>query len=202
MGHLPTTGPPPSEGRPGSWTKPSGKWYLHLFAPEQPDLNWWNPEVRSEFERIIAFWLDRGADGFRIDVASALFKRPDLADRPVVRNRLTGVDEPDPAFSIFDQPELHDVYRKWREISRRYKPERVLVGEMFEPRRQSAFVAPDQLDMAFAMIMAPMGRVPVAPPDRRRSSGAQRSGDRAELDPFQPRRGTRGHSLRRRKPRT
>jgi alpha-glucosidase len=68
---------------------------------------------------------------------------------------LTGVDEPDPAFSIFDQPELHDVYRKWREISRRYKPERVLVGEMFEPRRQSAFVAPDQLDMAFAMIMAP-----------------------------------------------
>jgi alpha-glucosidase len=140
-----------------AWTldAASSKWYLHLFAPEQPDLNWWNPEVRLEFERIIAFWLERGADGFRIDVASALFKRPDLADRPVVRDRLTGTDRPDPAFSIFDQPELHDVYRKWREISGGYEPERVLVGEMFEPRRQSVFVGPDQLDMAFAMVTAP-----------------------------------------------
>jgi alpha-glucosidase len=158
--------PKPDGSPPNNWTsafggpawkldETIGKWHLHLFAPEQPDLNWWNPEVRAEFERIIAFWLDRGADGFRIDVASALFKRPDLADRPMVRNRQTGADEPDPAFSIFDQPELHDVYRKWREISGRYEPERVLVGEMFEPRRQSAFVAPDQLHMAFAMIVAP-----------------------------------------------
>src|SRR6266849_4778807 len=140
-----------------AWTREPGgdKWYLHLYAPEQPDLNWWNPEVPKEFERIIAFWLERGADGFRIDVASALFKRPDLADRPVVRNRLTGADEPDPAFSLFDQPELHDVYRKWREIAGAYEPERVLVGEMFEPRRQSVFVAPDQLHMAFAMVTAP-----------------------------------------------
>jgi alpha-glucosidase len=58
-----------------AWTQDqrSGQWYMHLFAPEQPDLNWWNPAVPKEFERILKFWLDKGADGFRIDVASALF---------------------------------------------------------------------------------------------------------------------------------
>src|SRR3981081_790548 len=75
-----------------AWTKDdkSGQWYLHLFAPEQPDLNWWNPKVPEEFEKILRFWLDRGADGFRIDVASALFKRKDLADRPMIKDPRTG----------------------------------------------------------------------------------------------------------------
>jgi alpha-glucosidase len=132
----------------------SEQWYLHLFAPEQPDLNWWNPEVPAEFERIIRFWLERGADGFRIDVASALFKRKDLADRPMVRHPITGVLEPDPAFSITDQPQLHDVYRSWRLIANSYKPDRVLVGEIFEPSRQSRYILPDQLNMAFALIRA------------------------------------------------
>jgi alpha-glucosidase len=138
----------PQVGRPGQW-------YLHLFAPEQPDLNWWNPEVQAEFEKIIKFWLDRGADGFRIDVASALFKRKDLADRPMMQNPITGVLEPDPAFSIVDQPQLHDVYRRWRQIANSYKPDRVLVGEIFEPSRQSRYILPDQLNMAFALIRAP-----------------------------------------------
>jgi alpha-glucosidase len=139
-----------------AWTQDqaSGQWYLHLFAPEQPDLNWWNGDVRAEFERIVKFWLDRGADGFRIDVASALFKREDLADRPLVPDRVTGTMRPDPAFSVLDQPQLHDVYRRWREIADAYEPGRVLVGEMFEPRRQSTFIVPGQLDMAFAMILA------------------------------------------------
>ena len=112
-------------------------------------------KVQSEFETIIKFWLDRGADGFRIDVASALFKRADLADRPQVPNRVTGALEPDPAFSIFDQPQLHDVYRRWRQIAGGYQPDRVLVGEIFEPRRHSIFVASDQLDMAFAFMQVP-----------------------------------------------
>ena len=139
-----------------AWTKDkgTGQWYLHLFAPEQPDLNWWNSDVQAEFERIVEFWLDRGADGFRIDVASALFKREDLADRPLVRDRVTAATRPDPVFSMFDQPQLHDVYRRWREIADGYAPARVLVGEMFEPRRQSTFIVPGQLDMAFAMILA------------------------------------------------
>jgi alpha-glucosidase len=137
----------PQVGRPGPW-------YMHLFAPEQPDLNWWNSEVQSEFEGIIKFWLDHGADGFRIDVASALFKRQDLADRPLVRDRVTGTMRPDPAFSHLDQPQLHDVYRRWRQVADAYEPRRVLVGEMFEARRQSTFIVHGQLDMAFAMVMA------------------------------------------------
>ncbi|MDQ2943737.1 MAG: alpha-amylase family glycosyl hydrolase [Candidatus Dormibacteraeota bacterium] len=146
-----------SEFGGAAWTREEagGQWYLHLFAPEQPDLNWWNPEVPAEFEGIIKFWLDRGADGFRIDVASALFKRADLADRPLVHDRLSGTLQPDRAFSIFDQPQLHDVYRRWREIADGYGPGRVLVGEMFEPRRHTKFIVPDQLDMAFAMLVAP-----------------------------------------------
>ena len=131
------------------------QWYLHLFAPEQPDLNWWNPEVPAEFEKIIKFWLDRGADGFRIDVASALFKRKDLADRPMKKNPITGVLEPDPTFVIVDQPQVHEVYRRWRQIANSYQPDRVLVGEIFEPSRQSRFILPDQLNMAFALIRVP-----------------------------------------------
>ena len=155
-----TDGSPPNNwesafGGP-AWTKDeaSSQWYLHLFAPEQPDLNWWSADVQAEFERIVKFWLDRGADGFRIDVASALFKREDLADRPLVHDRVSGEMGPDRTFSMLDQPQLHDVYRSWRRIADGYEPARVLVGEMFEPRRQSTFLVPGQLDMAFAMVLA------------------------------------------------
>ena len=89
-----------------AWTedKRSGQWYLHLFAPEQPDLNWWNPAVPKEFERILKFWLDKGADGYRIDVASALFKRKDMADRPMIKDPTSGRPSPDAKFMIIDQP--------------------------------------------------------------------------------------------------
>ena len=139
-----------------AWTRDerSGQWYLHLFAPEQPDLNWWNPEVPAEFERIVRFWLDRGADGYRIDVASALFKRKDLADVPLAKDPLSGMLRPDPAFLITDQPQVHQVYRRWREILNEYQPDRVLVGEIFEPQRQTRYILPDQLNMAFALIPA------------------------------------------------
>lgn len=139
-----------------AWTRDerSGQWYLHLFAPEQPDLNWWNPEVPKEFEKIIRFWLDRGADGYRIDVASALFKRKDLADQPMVKDPITGKTKPDSAFKIIDQPEVHEVYRAWRRILNGYEPYRILVGEIFDPRRQARYILPDQLDMAFALVRA------------------------------------------------
>ncbi len=158
--------PKPDGSPPNNWTssfggpawsrEPNGtQWYLHLFAPEQPDLNWWDPAVPAEFERILKFWLDRGADGFRIDVASALFKRRDLADRPYITDRVTGAQRFDSAFSITDQPQLHDVYRRWRQIANEYEPDRVLVGEIFEPRRHSTYIVPDQLHMAFALIYLP-----------------------------------------------
>ena len=151
---------------PNNWTssfggsawspEPNGaQWYLHLFAPEQPDLNWWHPAVPAEFEKILKFWLDRGADGFRIDVASALFKRLDLADRPYVTDRVTGAQRFDSSFAIIDQPQLHEVYRRWRQIANEFQPDRVLVGEIFEPRRHSKYIVPDQLHMAFALIQTP-----------------------------------------------
>jgi alpha-glucosidase len=137
-----------------AWTRPDGseEWYLHLFAPEQPDLNWRNPAVPAEFRKIVKFWLDRGADGFRIDVAVALFKRQDLADRPLVPHRVTGEPTTAPGFEIIDQPEVHGVYRDWRQILGAYQPERVLVGEIFDPGRQSRYIKHDELHMAFALM--------------------------------------------------
>ena len=102
-----------------AWTldDASGEWYLQLFASEQPDLDWHNEEVRRDFEQILRFWLDRGIDGFRIDVAQALFKARDLHD----------VREPEPRTPFADwhtglqQPELHGLYRRWRAARRRVR---------------------------------------------------------------------------------
>ncbi len=137
-----------------AWARLNGStdWYMHLFAPEQPDLNWWNPDVPAEFRKIVRYWLDRGADGFRIDVAVSLYKRRDLADRPMVPDRVTGAPTAAPGFEILDQPEVHGVYRDWRHITGEYEPERVLVGEIFDPGRQSRYIRPDELHMAFAML--------------------------------------------------
>jgi len=126
-----------------------GRYYLHLFAPEQPDLDWHNPAVQAEFERIIRFWLDRGVDGLRIDVAHGLFKDASLADEP----------EPPPGAEphsfdrrrAVDQPELHPLYRRWRQLVDGYPGERFLVGEVFfrDPHRVAAYVRPDELHLAF-----------------------------------------------------
>ena len=65
-----------------AWTRlADDSWYLHLFAPGQPDLNWSHPDVRAEFEKVLAFWFDKGVDGFRIDVAHGLVKADGLPDR-------------------------------------------------------------------------------------------------------------------------
>ena len=76
-----TTGRRRSAAPPGRWTRQSGEWFLHLFAPAQPDLDWHNETVRADFEEILRFWFDRGIDGFRIDVAQALFKSRELGRR-------------------------------------------------------------------------------------------------------------------------
>ena len=105
-----------------------GEWYLHLFAVEQPDLNWDNREVRDEFLDILRFWFERGVDGFRIDVAHGLVKDPALPDldlpedhTPVVADRL---DHP-----FWDRPGVHDVYREWREVADSFDPPRIFVAE-------------------------------------------------------------------------
>lgn len=146
-------GPPnnwPSNWGGPAWTldEASGEWYLHLFAPEQPDLDWDSPAVREDFERIVRFWLDRGLDGFRIDVAYGLYKDRELRDErePFPQSMFAS----DWRTSI-DQPEVHDVYRRWRRLTDGYAGEPVLVGEVVfsDPRRVAPYVRPDELHMAF-----------------------------------------------------
>ncbi len=132
-----------------AWTEDerSGEYYLHLFAPEQPDLDWHNETVRQAFQQILRFWLERGVDGFRVDVAQSLYKERDLAD----------VDIPDPRPRFGDwhtglqQPELHDLYREWRQIVEEYPGDRMLVGEMFlaDQTRLAEYVRPGELQQTF-----------------------------------------------------
>jgi alpha-glucosidase len=111
----------------------SGQMYLHNFLPEQPDLNWWNDEVRDAFDGILRFWYDRGIAGFRIDVTHAIIKDRELRDNPaatpddhqLVRDR--GFRQ---VFSM-NRPEVHDVLRRWRSLSSHQDPERILVGETY-----------------------------------------------------------------------
>jgi alpha-glucosidase len=120
-----------------------GEWYLHLYAREQPDLNWENAEVRAEFESIMRFWLDRGVDGFRIDVADFLVKDPQLPD---VTGNAEGTKQP-----WEDQDGLHDIYRAWRQLVDSYARDAVLMGEIWlKPlTRLRPFLLGDQLHTAF-----------------------------------------------------
>ncbi len=130
-----------------AWTRVSdGDWYLHLFAPEQPDLNWDHPDVRAEFASILRFWLDRGVDGIRIDVAHGLVKAPGLPDTGRAHALLDGAPTP-----CFDQDGVHEIYRSWRSILDEYTPERIAVAEAWVANAQRAarYVRPDELHQAF-----------------------------------------------------
>jgi len=125
-----------STGRPGEW-------YLHLFSAEQPDLNWNHPDVRQEFEDVLAFWFDRGAAGIRIDSAALLIKDPDLPEVPL---------EPGPGeHPNTDRDEIHDVYRSWRSVADRYADPKALVGEVWleDVDRFVRYLRPDELHTAF-----------------------------------------------------
>jgi alpha-glucosidase len=131
-----------------------GEWYLHLFASEQPDLNWTNPEVRADLEKTLRFWLDRGVDGFRIDVAHGMSKPPDLPDAEHQRGEarddarwIGAVHEPDPRF---DHDGVHDVHRMIRAVLDHY-PGRFAVGEVWvgDEARFSRYVRPDELHLGF-----------------------------------------------------
>jgi alpha-glucosidase len=132
-----------------AWTRvPDGQHYLHLFDPSQPDLNWRNGEVRAEFESILRFWLDRGVDGFRIDVAHGMIKAVGLP--PVGHSgqiSLLGRA----VLPYFDQDEVHDIYRAWRKILDSYPGDRMAVAEAWAstPQRLARYVAPDELHQAF-----------------------------------------------------
>ena len=154
-GRGPDGAAPPNNWRStfggSAWTRvPDGQWYLHLFAPGQPDLNWRHPDVPADYERTLRFWLDRGVDGFRIDVAHALFKERGLPDNPdgVSPNLMAESFEYTP---MWNQPEVHDVYRSWRRILDSYPGDRMAVGEVWlgDPAVVADYVRPDELNLAF-----------------------------------------------------
>ncbi|WP_406044488.1 glycoside hydrolase family 13 protein [Micromonospora sp. NBC_00898] len=129
-----------------TWTRTTnpdgtpGDWYLHLFAPQQPDFNWDHPRVRAEFEDILRFWFDRGVDGIRIDSAAMLAKDPTLPDATP--------DGPNP---FVDVDAVHEIYRSWRRIADSYPGERALIGEVWLPdhERFANYLRPDELHAAF-----------------------------------------------------
>lgn len=129
-----------------TWTRTTnpdgtpGDWYLHLFTAQQPDFNWDHPKVRTEFEDILRFWLDRGVDGIRIDSAALLLKDTTL---PEV---LDGSPHP-----FHDLDGVHEIYRSWRRIADGYPEPRALIGEVWLPDRQrfANYLRPDELHTAF-----------------------------------------------------
>jgi alpha-glucosidase len=144
----------PSQFGGPAWTRlPDGEWYLHLFAPEQPDLNWENPAVPAEFERVMRFWLDKGVDGFRIDVAHSMAKPaglPDLSPETLARE-MEGGNMPDAADIRWDQDGVHDFHRLFRRVLDSYDGERMAVGEAWvgDPQRLALYVRPDELNLTF-----------------------------------------------------
>jgi alpha-glucosidase len=135
-----------------AWSRVAdGQWYLHMFAPQQPDLDWTHPEVHAEFESVLRFWLDRGVDGFRIDVAHGLAKNlaeplPDLGAASVDKAmRYSVQDHP-----LWDRDDVHDIYREWRKVLDEYTPPRIAVAEAWvAPGRLGRYVRDDELHQAF-----------------------------------------------------
>ncbi|WP_416531463.1 glycoside hydrolase family 13 protein [Streptomyces coelicoflavus] len=138
-----------------AWQRvPDGQWYLHLFAPQQPDLNWENEQVRADFRTTLKFWCDRGVDGFRVDVAHALVKdlteplrdlgAPELSGEAALARFAPGTHP------FYDRDDVHEIYRDWRKILDAYTPPRTAVAEAWVPGpRRVLYARPDELGQAF-----------------------------------------------------
>lgn len=130
-----------------------GPWYLHIFDSSQPDFNWNNEWVREQFRGVLRFWLDRGVDGFRVDVAHGLIKKeglPDIAEKAEAGGLADAISAPDEV-PYWAQPEVHEVYRDWHEVLAEYEGDRVLCAEAWvEPLEKAAlWVRSDEMHQAF-----------------------------------------------------
>ncbi|MGI8523452.1 MAG: glycoside hydrolase family 13 protein [Nocardioides sp.] len=145
-----------------------GEWYLHLFDSTQPDLDWRNPEVPRMFCKVLRFWLDRGVDGFRIDVAHGLFKQAGLPDEEPADLAADSVpvSHPDGVVPVqvrdepqWDQPEVHGIYRDWHDVLAKYDGDRMMVAEAWtkKPESLARYIRPDACQQAFnfAWLLAP-----------------------------------------------
>lgn len=126
-----------------------GQWYLHIFDPTQPDFDWTNEEVREEFRSVLRFWLDRGVDGFRVDVAHGMIKADGLPDYtpPADAGSMGGVDD----VPYWGQDGVHDIYRDWHKVLAEYDGDRALCGEAWLPtlEQTSLWVRPDEMHQTF-----------------------------------------------------
>lgn len=149
-----------------AWTRTAnpdekpGQWFLHLFDSTQPDLNWRNPWVHQQFEAVLCFWLDRGVDGFRVDVAHGMIKAEGLPDwtPPQLGGSMGGaggdVSDSDQATTtspFWGQDDVHEIHRGWRRIIDSYPGERILAAEAWiDPlTRMAEWVRHDEMHQAF-----------------------------------------------------
>ena len=165
--------PAPDGGPPNNWLshfggpawtldEASGQYWCHLFLPEQPDLNWRNPAVRDDFDAILEWWMDRGVDGFRVDVAHGLLKDTQLRDNPQIGPVVAGMDPFDAFYAYehrhdMDQSENMEIFRRWNQVC---GPRRtMLLGEVNAPwpDRMARYVAAGALDQAFFLQSAFLG---------------------------------------------
>ena len=154
------------DGPDSTYDGAGGQWYLHLFDSKQPDFNWDNPQVRAEFEDVLRFWLDRGADGFRVDVAHGLVKEAGLPDwdEPLhILGDADGLphDHQGKKPPMWDQDGVHEIYRAWRRILNSYNPidadgssgdnDRILCAEAWveSQERAARYVRHDEMHQAF-----------------------------------------------------
>jgi alpha-glucosidase len=163
--------PKPDGSPPNNWTstfgtggaawaldETTGQYYLHNFLDSQPDLNWWNPAVRDEFDHILSFWFDRGVAGFRIDVVHMVIKDRELRDNPPPNaddHWFVSLRGQRQEFNS-NRPEVHEVIRRWRAIAETYDPPRVLIGEthVFEADVLGSYYGDDdELNLAFNFLM-------------------------------------------------
>nr|WP_323132234.1 alpha-amylase family glycosyl hydrolase [Kineococcus indalonis] len=135
-----------------AWTRVAdGSWYLHLFDSSQPDLDWSNPQVREEFTDVLRFWLERGVDGFRVDVAHGLIKAEGLPEWDHEQALLEGATASGERPPMWDQEGVHEVYRQWRAVLDAHEGERILVAEAWvtPPSRLARYVRGDEMHQAF-----------------------------------------------------
>ena len=132
-----------------------GQWYLHLFDPTQPDLNWSNRVVRESFEGIFRFWFDRGVDGFRLDAVPAIGKDRDFRDAEFVQSGQFA-PETSPQTRYWDAGDVHDVVTEWRRIADSYEPAKYLVGEINVSTTEALlrYIRPGELQSVFTMNLA------------------------------------------------
>ncbi|HEU5102740.1 MAG TPA: alpha-amylase family glycosyl hydrolase [Roseiflexaceae bacterium] len=166
--------PAPGGGPPNNWLSyfggsaweqdaATGQYYLHLFDKKQPDLNWRNPAVQTAMLDALRFWLDRGVDGFRVDVIWLMIKDEQFRDNPPNPDHVEGQRSLGALLPLYsaDQPEVHDIIAMMRRLLDQYD-ERMMVGEIYLPlERLMTYYGVDSsgthLPFNFQLILLPWG---------------------------------------------